>query len=72
MVFVSSPKHINEIDKTSDAVLSLNGAAKHVRKPFVSMYLRALIVITDISILKPDATASLYDERFQLVRQAWR
>ena len=31
MVFVSSPKHIKELDNTSDTILSLNGAAKHVR-----------------------------------------
>ncbi|KAK6063444.1 cytochrome p450 [Seiridium cupressi] len=30
MVFVSSPKHIKELDNAPDAVLSLNGAAKHL------------------------------------------
>lgn len=30
MVFVSSPKHIKELDNAPDTVLSLNGAAKHV------------------------------------------
>jgi hypothetical protein len=31
MVFVSSPKHIKELDGAPDHILSLNGAAKHVR-----------------------------------------
>ncbi|OAL01486.1 cytochrome P450 [Phaeosphaeriaceae sp. SRC1lsM3a] len=37
MVFVSSPKHIKELDSTSDATLSLNGAAKHMLQPFYTM-----------------------------------
>ncbi|KAF2116757.1 cytochrome P450 [Lophiotrema nucula] len=37
MVFVSSPKHIKEIDGTSDKVLSLNGAAKHMLQPLYTM-----------------------------------
>jgi hypothetical protein len=30
MIFVSSPKHIKELDGAPDHILSLNGAAKHV------------------------------------------
>lgn len=42
MVFVSSPKHIKELDSTSDTILSLNGAAKHVYNPSTPTYLRVL------------------------------
>lgn len=31
MVFVSSKEQIKELDSAPDSVLSLNGAAKHVR-----------------------------------------
>ncbi|KAK9792200.1 putative Cytochrome P450 [Seiridium cardinale] len=37
MVFVSSPKHIKELDNAPDAVLSLNGAAKHMLQPLYTM-----------------------------------
>jgi hypothetical protein len=40
MVFVSSAKHIKEVDQAPDTVLSLNGAAKHVGAllPSVSLH----------------------------------
>ncbi|EQL03607.1 cytochrome P450 [Ophiocordyceps sinensis CO18] len=37
MVFVSSPRHIKELDKAPDEVLSLNGAAKHMLQPLYTM-----------------------------------
>ncbi|KAI9148716.1 Cytochrome P475 monooxygenase [Paramyrothecium foliicola] len=37
MTFVSSPKHIKEVDHASDEVLSLNGAAKHMLQPVYTM-----------------------------------
>ncbi|KAI1158001.1 cytochrome P450 [Nemania serpens] len=37
MVFVSSPKHIKELDNAPDTVLSLNGAAKHMLQPLYTM-----------------------------------
>ncbi|RWA06383.1 hypothetical protein EKO27_g8727 [Xylaria grammica] len=37
MVFVSSPKHIKELDSAPDTVLSLNGAAKHMLQPVYTM-----------------------------------
>ncbi|KAL2756622.1 hypothetical protein ACRALDRAFT_2041267 [Sodiomyces alcalophilus JCM 7366] len=36
-VFVSSPKHIKEIDSAPDTVLSLNAAAKHMLQPVYTM-----------------------------------
>lgn len=45
MVFMSSPKHIKELDGTPDDVLSLNGAAKHVRV-VSKRYLQALLTIS--------------------------
>ncbi|KAI5868246.1 cytochrome P450 [Durotheca rogersii] len=37
MVFVSSREHIKELDNAPDAVLSLNGAAKHMLQPVYTM-----------------------------------
>jgi len=37
MIFVSSPKHIKELDNAPDTVLSLNGAAKHMLQPLYTM-----------------------------------
>ena len=37
MVFVSSPKHIRELNNAPDDVLSLNGAAKHMLQPLYTM-----------------------------------
>ncbi|KAK7740437.1 hypothetical protein SLS62_011119 [Diatrype stigma] len=37
MTFVSSPKHIKELDNAPDTVLSLNGAAKHMLQPVYTM-----------------------------------
>ncbi|KAI0490488.1 cytochrome P450 [Xylaria cf. heliscus] len=37
MAFVSSPKHIKELDSAPDTVLSLNGAAKHMLQPVYTM-----------------------------------
>ncbi|KAJ2991506.1 hypothetical protein NUW58_g2488 [Xylaria curta] len=37
MVFASSPGHIKELDNAPDAVLSLNGAAKHMLQPMYTM-----------------------------------
>ncbi|OTA70053.1 cytochrome P450 [Hypoxylon sp. EC38] len=37
MVFVSSPKHIKELDSAPDTILSLNGAAKHMLQPIYTM-----------------------------------
>ena len=49
---MSSPKHISELDKTPGTVIYLNGAARHVCKPFIPMCLRALTVhTTKIGIL---------------------
>lgn len=60
MVFVSSPKHVKELDNAPDTVLSLNGAAKHVSDTFG-------LLSQWTNVCKTDAPASIYHERIQLV-----
>lgn len=43
MVFVSAPEHIKELDNAADTVLSLNGAAKHVRVSRLGLCVAAVI-----------------------------
>jgi hypothetical protein len=61
MVFVSSAKHIKELDSTPDDVLSLNGAAKHVISSITAM--KNVANISDL-----DAPTHIHHERLQLVR----
>ncbi|KAL8778241.1 MAG: hypothetical protein Q9194_002113 [Teloschistes cf. exilis] len=62
-LFVSSAKHINEVDTAPDSVLSLQAAAKQ------ACYVTILSIPRAILSLAIDATTKVHDAQIRLVRQ---